>query len=116
MDQLESYGTSTREILPGLKHRQYRSLNNRAENAHLPPPAVPDATAPGPRVSSGDDAIMPELVGVHGHDPGRVGDQGGVVLPPVYRVIASGTISTGIAIRLFACSEGCEPRLHGRLV
>ncbi len=35
-DQLASYGAATREVLPSVEHRQHRSLNNRAENAHQP--------------------------------------------------------------------------------
>jgi putative transposase len=30
-DKLKSYGAAKREILPGVEHRQHRSLNNRAE-------------------------------------------------------------------------------------
>jgi putative transposase len=30
-DKLKSYGAAKREILPGVKHRQHRYLNNRAE-------------------------------------------------------------------------------------
>src|SRR5919199_3923800 len=35
-DKLKSYGAAKREILPGVEHRQSRSLNNRAENSHQP--------------------------------------------------------------------------------
>jgi putative transposase len=35
-DQLKSYGAATREMLPGVEHRQHRYLNNRAENSHQP--------------------------------------------------------------------------------
>ena len=35
-DKLKSYGAATREILPGVEHRQPRYLNNRAENSHQP--------------------------------------------------------------------------------
>jgi putative transposase len=35
-DRLKSYGAATREILPGVEHRQHRYLNNRAENSHQP--------------------------------------------------------------------------------
>jgi putative transposase len=35
-DKLKSYGAAKREILPGVEHRQHRSLNNRAENSHQP--------------------------------------------------------------------------------
>ena len=35
-DKLKSYGAATREILPGVEHRQHRYLNNRAENSHQP--------------------------------------------------------------------------------
>jgi putative transposase len=35
-DKLQSYGAAKREILPGVEHRQYRYLNNRAENSHQP--------------------------------------------------------------------------------
>jgi putative transposase len=35
-DQLRSYGAAKRELLPGVEHRQHRSLNNRAENSHQP--------------------------------------------------------------------------------
>jgi putative transposase len=35
-DKLQSYGAATREILPGVEHRQHRYLNNRAENSHQP--------------------------------------------------------------------------------
>jgi putative transposase len=35
-DKLASYGAAKREIMPGVKHRQHRGLNNRAENSHQP--------------------------------------------------------------------------------
>jgi putative transposase len=35
-DKLKSYGAAKPEILPGVKHRQHRYLNNRAENSHQP--------------------------------------------------------------------------------
>jgi putative transposase len=35
-DQLKSYGAAKREILPGVEHRQSRSLNNRCANSHRP--------------------------------------------------------------------------------
>jgi putative transposase len=35
-DKLQSYGAAKREILPGVEHRQSRSLNNRCENSHRP--------------------------------------------------------------------------------
>jgi putative transposase len=35
-DKLKSYGAAKREILPGVEHRQYKGLNNRAENSHQP--------------------------------------------------------------------------------
>jgi putative transposase len=35
-DKLKSYGAAKREILPGVEHRQSRSLNNRCENSHRP--------------------------------------------------------------------------------
>jgi putative transposase len=35
-DQLKSYGAATREILPGVEHRQRRYLNTRCENSHRP--------------------------------------------------------------------------------
>jgi putative transposase len=35
-DQLKSNGAAKREMLPGVEHRQYRYLNNRAENSHQP--------------------------------------------------------------------------------
>jgi putative transposase len=35
-DKLASYGAAKREIIPGVEHRQHRSLNNRAENSHQP--------------------------------------------------------------------------------
>jgi putative transposase len=35
-DKLKSYGAAKREILPGVEHRQHRSLNNRCENPHQP--------------------------------------------------------------------------------
>jgi putative transposase len=34
--KLKSYGPAKREILPGLEHRQSRSLNNRCESSHRP--------------------------------------------------------------------------------
>ena len=33
---LRSYGVAQREILPEVKHRTSRYLNNRAENSHRP--------------------------------------------------------------------------------
>src|ERR671929_1415229 len=35
-DKLASYGAAKREITPGVKHRQHKGLNNRAENSHQP--------------------------------------------------------------------------------
>ena len=35
-DKLKSYGAAKRELLPGVDHRQSRSLNNRCENSHRP--------------------------------------------------------------------------------
>lgn len=35
-DTLASYGAAQREVLPSVEHRQHRSLNDRAENAHQP--------------------------------------------------------------------------------
>ena len=33
-DQLKSYAAAKREVMPGVEHRQSRSLNNRCENSH----------------------------------------------------------------------------------
>ncbi len=35
-DKLKSYGAARREVLPGVEHRQHKSLNNRAELSHQP--------------------------------------------------------------------------------
>jgi putative transposase len=35
-DGLRSYGIAQREVLPGVRHRTSRYLNNRAENSHRP--------------------------------------------------------------------------------
>src|SRR6516165_3146526 len=35
-DKLKSYGAAKRDILPGVDHRQSRSLNNRCEHSHRP--------------------------------------------------------------------------------
>jgi hypothetical protein len=35
-DKLKRYGAAKREILPGMEHRQHRSLNNRAKHSHQP--------------------------------------------------------------------------------
>jgi putative transposase len=35
-DKLKSYGAAKRKILPGVEHRQSRSLNNRCEHSHRP--------------------------------------------------------------------------------
>ena len=35
-EKLKSYGAAKREILPGVAHRQSRSLNNRCEHSHRP--------------------------------------------------------------------------------
>ena len=35
-EKLTSSGAAKREIVPGVEHHQHRSLNNRAENSHLP--------------------------------------------------------------------------------
>jgi putative transposase len=35
-DELKSYGVAQREILPEMRHRTSRYLNNRAENSHRP--------------------------------------------------------------------------------
>ncbi len=35
-DKLRSYAAAKREVLPGVKHRRSRYLNNRAEVSHQP--------------------------------------------------------------------------------
>ncbi|WP_456340005.1 IS6 family transposase [Streptomyces europaeiscabiei] len=35
-DKLRSYGAAHREVMPSVKHRSHRGLNNRAENSHQP--------------------------------------------------------------------------------
>jgi putative transposase len=35
-DKLKSYAAAKRDVLPGVKHRQSRYLNNRAEVSHQP--------------------------------------------------------------------------------
>jgi putative transposase len=35
-DGLRSYGAAKRELLPEVRHRSSRYLNNRAENSHRP--------------------------------------------------------------------------------
>jgi transposase-like protein len=35
-DKLSGYGAAKREVVPGVKHRQHKGLNNRAENSHQP--------------------------------------------------------------------------------
>jgi putative transposase len=35
-DKLRSYGAAKNEIIPGVEHRQHKSINNRAENSHQP--------------------------------------------------------------------------------
>ena len=35
-DKLPSYGAAKRAVMPGVEHRQHKSLNNRAENSHQP--------------------------------------------------------------------------------
>ncbi|MGQ3215984.1 MAG: IS6 family transposase [Shinella sp.] len=35
-DKLRSYGAAKREVMPAVEHRSHKSLNNRAENSHLP--------------------------------------------------------------------------------
>ncbi len=35
-DKLQSYGAAKAELLPGIKHRQHKGLNNRAKNSHQP--------------------------------------------------------------------------------
>jgi putative transposase len=35
-DKLGSYSAAKREIIPMIKHIQYKSTNNRAENSHQP--------------------------------------------------------------------------------
>jgi putative transposase len=40
-DKLKSYSTARREVLPGVEHRQYRYLSNRAENSHQLTPNAP---------------------------------------------------------------------------
>ncbi|WP_299969242.1 IS6 family transposase [uncultured Roseobacter sp.] len=35
-DKLRSYGAAKRQLVPSLKHRSHKGLNNRAENSHLP--------------------------------------------------------------------------------
>jgi transposase-like protein len=35
-DKLASYGAAKKDIMPRIEHRQYKGLNNRAENSHQP--------------------------------------------------------------------------------
>jgi len=35
-DKLKSYAAAKRETMPGVEPRQYKGLNNRAENSHQP--------------------------------------------------------------------------------
>lgn len=35
-DKLGSYDAARRQIMPHVKHRSHKSLNNRAENSHVP--------------------------------------------------------------------------------
>jgi len=35
-DKLRSYSAAKAELMPGVKHRSHKGLNNRAENSHLP--------------------------------------------------------------------------------
>jgi putative transposase len=35
-DKLGSNGAAKKEIMPGVEHRQYKGINNRAENSHQP--------------------------------------------------------------------------------
>lgn len=35
-DKLGSYGAAKRQVMPNVEHRSHKSLNNRAENSHLP--------------------------------------------------------------------------------
>jgi putative transposase len=35
-NKLKSYGAAKLDLLPSVEHRQYRYLNNRAENSHQP--------------------------------------------------------------------------------
>ena len=35
-DKLGSYAAARRQIMPSIKHRSHKGLNNRAENSHLP--------------------------------------------------------------------------------
>ncbi len=35
-DKLRSYGAAKRKAMPGVEHRSYKDLKNRAENSHQP--------------------------------------------------------------------------------
>ncbi len=35
-DKLRFYGAAKRQVMPGVEHHSHKSLNNRAENSHLP--------------------------------------------------------------------------------
>jgi putative transposase len=35
-DKLRSYGAARRQVMPAVKHRSHKGMNNRAENSHLP--------------------------------------------------------------------------------
>ena len=35
-DKLGSYAAARRQMMPAVKHRSHKGLNNRAENSHLP--------------------------------------------------------------------------------
>jgi hypothetical protein len=58
-DGLRSYGVAQREVLPGVRHRTSRYLNNRAENSQAD--ATADATARTPdaalQVTRADPAV-----------------------------------------------------------
>jgi putative transposase len=55
-DGLRSYGVAHRDILPEVKHRTSRYLNNRAENSHRPIPTRvdPDSRVEFPIVEKSD--------------------------------------------------------------
>ena len=44
-DKLRSYGAAKRVVMPGVAHRQYWYLNNRAENSHQPHARTREANA-----------------------------------------------------------------------
>jgi len=61
-DGLRSYGAAKRELLPTVRHRTSRYLNNRAENSHRPPDAASARCSASSRLARRSGSCQPTVL------------------------------------------------------